>query len=115
MGTLDNRFGGHTEASTISAGARSRPDWPGVCTREFSEMEELLNGSGKLNGVERPEQPWSSRDGLSEDAELLEAMVEGASEGLVLLSAGGLILRANRAAFQFIGRDGDAIIGRPIQ
>src|SRR2546425_12495941 len=42
-------------------------------------------------------------------------MVDGASEGLVLLSAGGLILRANRAAFQFIGHDRDRIIGRPIQ
>ncbi|HWO91770.1 MAG TPA: PAS domain-containing protein, partial [Methylomirabilota bacterium] len=78
-------------------------------------MGELLDISGKLNSFERPEQPWSSRGGLSGDAELLEAMVDGASEGLVLLSAGGLILRANRAAFQFIGHDRDRIIGRPIQ
>jgi len=78
-------------------------------------MEELLNACAKLNGFERPEQPWASRGGVSGDRELLEAMVEGASEGLVLLSAGGLILRANRAAFQFIGRDGDPVIGRPIQ
>ena len=78
-------------------------------------MEELLNGSGKLNGFDRSERPWSSGGGLSGDAELLEAMVDGASEGLVLLSAGGLILRANRAAFQFIGHDRDRIIGRPIQ
>ncbi|PYN43776.1 MAG: hypothetical protein DMD95_12695 [Candidatus Rokuibacteriota bacterium] len=66
-----------------------------------------------MNGFDRPEQPRSS--GLSGDAELLEAMVEGASEGLVLLSAGGLILRANHAASKFIGQDRDSIIGRPIQ
>src|SRR6266849_1727156 len=71
-------------------------------------MGELLDISGKLNSFERPEQPWSSRGGLSGDAELLEAMVDGASEGLVLLSAGGLILRANRAAFQFIGHEREA-------
>ena len=52
---------------------------------------------------------------LSDDAELLEAVVEGASEGLVLLCCDGLILRANRAACQFIGPDRDRIIGRPIQ
>jgi len=42
-------------------------------------------------------------------------MVEGASDGLVLLSSDGLILRANGAATQFIGHDRDQIIGRPIQ
>jgi len=78
-------------------------------------MGELLDISGKLNGFDRPEQPWSSRGGLSDDAELLEAMVDGASEGLVLLCSDGLILRANRAAFQFIGHGRDRIIGRPIQ
>src|SRR6266511_2408335 len=98
-----------------SACARSGPDWPASCTCELFEMEELLNGSGKLNGFDRSERPWSSGGGLSGDAELLEAMVDGASEGLVLLCSHGLILRANRAAFQFIGHDRDRIIGRPIQ
>jgi len=42
-------------------------------------------------------------------------MVEGASEGLVVLCSDGLILRTNRAAAQFIGHDRDRIIGRPIQ
>jgi len=42
-------------------------------------------------------------------------MVEGASEGLVVLCSDGLILRTNRAASQFIGHDRDRIIGRPIQ
>ena len=42
-------------------------------------------------------------------------MVEGASEGLVVLCSDGLILRINRAASQFIGQDRDRIIGRPIQ
>ena len=78
-------------------------------------MGEVLNVSGKVNGFDRSERPWSSRGGLSGDAELLEAMVEGASEGLVLLCSDGLILRANRAASQFIGHDRDSIIGRPIQ
>jgi len=78
-------------------------------------MEELLNVSGKVDGFDRTEQPWSSRGEHSGDAELLEAMVEGASDGLVLLSADGLILRANGAATQFIGHDRDQMIGRPIQ
>ena len=78
-------------------------------------MGDLLDISEKLNGFDRPEQPWSSGGGLSDDSELLDAMVDGASEGLVLLCSDGLILRANRAAFQFIGHDRDRIIGRPIQ
>ena len=78
-------------------------------------MGELLDISGKSNGFDRPERPWSSVGGLSDDAELLEAMVEGASEGLVLLCSDGLILRTNRAASQFIGHNRDRIIGRPIQ
>jgi transcriptional regulator with PAS, ATPase and Fis domain len=50
-----------------------------------------------------------------DDAELLEAMVEGASEGLVVLNSDGLILRANRSAAEMIGYDRDRIVGRPIQ
>ena len=42
-------------------------------------------------------------------------MVEGASEGLVLLTADGLILQANRSATEMIGQDRDRVIGRPIQ
>src|SRR5215471_20518450 len=49
----------------------------------------------------------------STDAQLLEAMVEGASEGLVLLSADSLVLHANRAAVGMIGGD-HVVIGRPI-
>src|SRR2546428_9900016 len=107
--------GGRTRRPRSPPATDLDPIGPRRAPVSFFEMEELLNGSGKLNGFERPEQPWASRGGRSGDRELLEAMVEGASEGLVLLSAGGLILRANRAAFQFIGRDGDPIIGRPIQ
>jgi len=68
-------------------------------------MSEERNISGRLNG--------SSRDWLSGDPELLEAMVEGASEGLVLLSADSVILQANRAAVGMIG-DAPRIIGRCI-
>jgi transcriptional regulator with PAS, ATPase and Fis domain len=50
----------------------------------------------------------------SSDAQLFEAMVQGASEGLVLLSADSLVLHANRAAVEMIGGDHNAIIGRPI-
>src|SRR5262245_45224327 len=49
----------------------------------------------------------------SSDAQLLEAMVEGASEGLVLLSAESLVLHANRATVGMIGAD-HVVIGRPI-
>jgi PAS domain S-box-containing protein len=56
------------------------------------------NGSGPLHGVE-----------------MLEAMVEVASEGLLLLSADGIVLRANRSAGEMIGYDSDLIVGRPIQ
>jgi PAS domain S-box-containing protein len=78
-------------------------------------MEELRNVSGELNENGRTGPPRSPRDGVWADAPLLEAMVEGASEGLVLLSADGLILRTNRAAVQMIGHEGDEIIGVPIQ
>jgi PAS domain S-box-containing protein len=60
-------------------------------------------------------QPCSPRRELPDDTELLEAMVEGASEGLVVLSSDGLILRANRSAAEMIGHDRDRIVGRPIQ
>jgi transcriptional regulator with PAS, ATPase and Fis domain len=50
----------------------------------------------------------------SSDAQLLEAMVEGATEGLILISADGLVLQANRAAVGMIGRDHNAIIGQSI-
>jgi PAS domain S-box-containing protein len=42
-------------------------------------------------------------------------MVEGAADGLVLLSADGLVLHANRAAAEIIGHERDRIVGRPIQ
>jgi len=51
----------------------------------------------------------------SSDAQLLEAMVEGATEGLVLLSADSLVLHANRAAVAMIGGEANAIIGQSIQ
>jgi PAS domain S-box-containing protein len=57
----------------------------------------------------------SSRGEFPDDTELLEAMVEGASEGLVVLNSDGLILRANRSAAEMIGYDRDRIVGRPIQ
>ena len=50
----------------------------------------------------------------SSDAQLLEAMVEGATEGLVLLSADSLVLHANRAAVAMIGGEANAIIGQSI-
>jgi len=42
-------------------------------------------------------------------------MVEGATEGLVLLSADSLVLHANRAAVAMIGGEANAIIGQSIQ
>ncbi len=75
----------------------------------------VLNVSGKSNVPDGTEQAYSSRRGLSQDGELLEAMVEGASEGLVLVSADGLILRANQAAAELIEHDRDRMIGRSIQ
>lgn len=60
-------------------------------------------------------QSCEPRRELPDDAELLEAMVECASEGLVVLSSDGLILRANRSAAEMIGYDRDRIVGRPIQ
>src|SRR5262249_32984034 len=48
------------------------------------------------------------------DVELLEAMVEGATEGLILLSADSLVLLANRAAVRVIGDNHNAIIGQSI-
>jgi PAS domain S-box-containing protein len=78
-------------------------------------MGTLPNISGTSHGVDRIGRPSSSHRELSGDAELLEAMVEGASEGLVLLTSDGLILRANRSAAEMIGQDRDRIIGRPIQ
>src|SRR4029453_11298604 len=78
-------------------------------------MGTLPNISGTSHGVDRIGRPSSSHRELSGDAELLEAMVEGASEGLVLLTSEGLILRANRSAAEMIGQDRDRIIGRPIQ
>ncbi len=77
-------------------------------------MGEERNVSGRLSGSDRTGPNGSPRGWLSGDAELLEAMVEGASEGLVLLSADSLILQANRAAAGMIGDDHIPIIGRPI-
>jgi transcriptional regulator with PAS, ATPase and Fis domain len=56
----------------------------------------------------------SSPGRQSSDAQLLEAMVEGATEGLILLSADSLVLHANRAAVGMIGGDHHAIIGQSI-
>jgi PAS domain S-box-containing protein len=78
-------------------------------------MGTLPNISGTSHGVDQIGQPCSSCRELASDAELLEAMVEGASEGLVLLTSDGLILQANRSAAEMIGQDRDRIIGRPIQ
>jgi transcriptional regulator with PAS, ATPase and Fis domain len=50
----------------------------------------------------------------SSNGQLLEAMVEGASEGLVLLSADGVVLHANRAAVGMIGVDHNVILGHSI-
>jgi len=77
-------------------------------------MEELRNVSGELNENGRTGLTRSPRNGNWVDAPLLEAMVEGASEGLVLLSADGLILRANRAAVEMVGHEGDEVVGLPI-
>lgn len=71
--------------------------------------------SGASHSAYLTGQPCSSRRELPDDAELLEVMVEGASEGLVALTSDGLILRANRSAAEMIGYDRDRIIGRPIQ
>ena len=78
-------------------------------------MGTLTNVSGTLRGVDRTGPPCSSRRELSGDAQLLEAMVEVASEGLVVLTSDGLILLANRAAAEMIGYDRDWLIGRPLQ
>ena len=72
-------------------------------------MTHELGISGSPNESHR-----ASPGRSSIDAQLLEAMVEGASEGLVLLSANGLVLHANRAAVAMIGGDHHVVIGRPI-
>jgi transcriptional regulator with PAS, ATPase and Fis domain len=56
----------------------------------------------------------SSPGRQSSDAQLLEAMVEGATEGLILLSADSLVLQANRAAVGMIAGDHNAMIGQSI-
>ena len=55
-----------------------------------------------------------SPGGSSTDALLLEAMVDGASEGLALLCADSRVLHANRAAVEMIGGDHQVVIGRCI-
>jgi len=59
-------------------------------------MGEERNISGRLNG--------SAALAIG-DAELLEAMVEGASEGLGLALGDSVILQANRAAVGMMGDD----------
>lgn len=44
---------------------------------------------------------------------LLDAMVEGALDGLCLLTADGVILKANRLALEILGLTQDEVIGRP--
>jgi transcriptional regulator with PAS, ATPase and Fis domain len=77
-------------------------------------MTYELHLSGKSNVPDRTGSHRSSHGRLPDNAQLFEAMVEGASEGLVLLSADSLILHANRAAVGMFGRDHDSVIGRPI-
>lgn len=48
------------------------------------------------------------------EPQLLEAMVDSASEGLVLLSANSLVLHANRAAVGMLGGDRQVVIGNPL-
>jgi PAS domain S-box-containing protein len=45
-------------------------------------------------------------------AELLEALIEGATDGLALLSTQGQILRVNEAATQLLARGRDDLVGR---
>src|SRR5262245_1314535 len=73
-----------------------------------ASMTHELNISGSPIGSQ-PVSPGRP----STDAQLLEAMVEGASEGLVLLSADSLVLHANRAAVGMIGAD-HVVIGGSI-
>ena len=47
------------------------------------------------------------------DAGLLDAMVEGALDGLCLLTAEGIILKANHLAFEILALTKDEMIGRP--
>ena len=48
----------------------------------------------------------------SAEAEILEALIEGAAEGLALLSKDGQILRVNGAAGQLLGMQRDELVGR---
>jgi PAS domain S-box-containing protein len=66
-------------------------------------------------GIEPTGPPASCRRELADDAGLADAMAEAASEGLVVLTSEGLILRANRAAAEMIGHDHDGIVGQSIQ
>jgi len=79
-----------------------------------TSMTSELNMPKNPNIADRIENHSSSPDLPSGDARLLDVMVEGASEGLVLLSADSLVLHANRAAVGVIGGDRNAIIGRSI-
>jgi PAS domain S-box-containing protein len=45
--------------------------------------------------------------------EVLDAMIEGAREGLCVLSPGQIMLRSNQAAAQLLGFDPDRAVGRP--
>jgi PAS domain-containing protein len=47
------------------------------------------------------------------DAGLLDAMVEGALDGLCLLTADGIILKANHLAFEILALTKDEMIGHP--
>ena len=77
-------------------------------------MAHDLGISGRPNVPDPIGSHRASPGRSSDDAQLFEAMVEGASEGLVLLSAESLVLHANRAAVGMIGGDHNMIVGRPI-
>ncbi len=46
--------------------------------------------------------------------EVLDAMIEGAREGLCVLSAGRIMLRSNQAAAELLGFDSARAVGRPV-
>jgi PAS domain S-box-containing protein len=48
------------------------------------------------------------------DAQVLEALIEGASDGLALLSTNGRILRVNEAAMHLLGLQRDELVGRSV-
>jgi PAS domain S-box-containing protein len=69
--------------------------------------------AGTFEGVSALMREPATMNGSSTDASLLDAMVEGSLDGLCLLTAEGVILKANRLALEMLATTQDEVIGRP--